>query len=325
MNRKVLLIVIGIISLIVLFLIPYFINLSNSPYAKRSNLKGALWQSNETVGYSAIPDTCQVWEDYFGHSYVSECTDTYGGRLIGNRPLSCKRNIFFVGDSLVWADGIEDTKTFVYLLQEKIGSKRNCVYNFAGSAYSFLQMYLKITGDIAGLFNPDDILIVGLSADSIMRDIYGPFGQGGNKPKYQFTDKGLKITGFIDTNQFNSLPVIRRLMNWISGKTKKASLTRLYSYLINDLIEFTKKHHIKLKIVILPFEREITTNKKHLAYRIIEENTPSQYLLNATEPLRIYREQGNELSLSGIYRVHYNYSTQQFLASFFEKALEDSF
>ncbi|MBN2482749.1 MAG: SGNH/GDSL hydrolase family protein [Candidatus Omnitrophica bacterium] len=322
MRKKMHLIILAGFFLAGILFIPHLINRLVSPYYKGANREGTVWQFDETIGYSSIPNSCQVWEEYFDHSQVSECTDTYGSRLMPNRPLSSKKNIFFIGDSLVWADGIEDTKTFTYFLQEKLAKKNICIYNFAASGYSFLQMYVRITHELAQLFNPDDTLIVGLSADSVLRDVCGSFAGSGHKPRYRFTSNGLQLTGLIDTNRFNRLPILRHIGCWISSKTGERRLTRLYTYLLNDLIAFSEKHHIQLKIVILPFEREITQNKKPAAYRIIEEHTPSQYLLDASDPLRDYLKEGNTISFSPIYRVHYNYPTQKLLASFFEKALE---
>ena len=95
---------------------------------------------------------------------------------------------------------------------------------------------------------------------------------------------------------------------------RQHDLTRLYTYLIDDLIERSRKKHIHLQFVLLPFEREIRNNKNRAAYRMVKKETPDLFLTDTFDSFRSYAKSKELISQSTLYRVHYNRPTQKFLA-----------
>ncbi len=286
----------------------------SSPYHSLQNRTGTVWQPDEIIGYTSLPDACQRWETYFDQGEVTECTGRFGQRRISNIPSPCRRNVFILGDSLAWADGINGDETFSFYLQEKLKRENLCVYNFGASGYSFLQMHLRIKHEIYLLLNPDDILIVAFSLDSVSRDIYGPFASGSIKPAWRIKENKLILSGLRDTNTFNRIPLLRRPGAWLMSTLRRADAKNLYTYLVNDLIELAEKKHIHVHFVLLPFEREIRTQKTRAIHQMIRKITPEGFLTDTFPSFREYARGKELISQSRLYRVHYNRPTQKFLA-----------
>jgi hypothetical protein len=166
---------------------------------------GHLFGVDDSVGYHLKPGRYEVM---YEKNHSQNQTDVFkhivringdGTRYVGEHAESASKQIYILGDSFVFGEGVNDEQTFSYLLQGKF--KNYKVKNLAVSGYGTVQAYLQFRR-IKHAILPEDLVILGyadwhkernVAAPSRLRQYGEPssdLGEGAKHPKASIRDDG---------------------------------------------------------------------------------------------------------------------------------------
>jgi hypothetical protein len=104
------------------------------------------------------------------HGYRVTVTES-GVRATSYRSTTASRRIYILGNSSIWAVGLDDEMTPPWLLQARLPNYQ--VINLALTGYSNVQQllqYLRIKDDL----HPEDIIVFSYDADDLLRNVAAP-------------------------------------------------------------------------------------------------------------------------------------------------------
>ena len=250
-----------VINFLIIFILIFTLEIISN-YFKLSNLMGIqdglIYNKDETHYLSPNERKIVFNEEVF--------TDNFGYRVPNdNYKYLNKTNIFFLGDSVSFGNGVKEEKTFVGLLRNKINNK-----NFLNSSVPGYQIkdHLKVIKKIDQLKNVEKVIYF-----YTLNDIYGTSNVIKVENKYnselKSNEADFRLKKIQSLNKINTFlrnkSYLYMLIKGIGTDPSKRWFSNLYSkYLDKDLNHLKKKFKtLKTKIennksefivVILPYE-----------------------------------------------------------------------
>lgn len=193
--------------------------------------------------------------------------------LRGKTEYSYKKNkdktrILIIGDSFTFGEGVSDTETYSYYLQNMLPDAE--IMNFGVHGYGNGQMLLYLEKE--GMKYKPDIVVLGFVRDAILRNMINFRDYA--KPKYVFVNNKLKLTNvpvprpeLILRRDFYSSRFFDLL--WLSyrrylrlGKPRRKMGKPLTTAILDTILKLTKKNGAVMLFAYLPTGDEIDKFKR---------------------------------------------------------------
>jgi hypothetical protein len=134
--------------------------------------KPEMFRPDTVLGYTTNPGIYRIIETSGGkrHGYHVTVTES-GVRATSYRPTTASRRIYILGNSSIWAVGLDDEMTPPWLLQARLPNYQ--VINLALTGYSNVQQLLQYRR-IKDNLHPDDIVIFSYTAGDLLHNVADP-------------------------------------------------------------------------------------------------------------------------------------------------------
>jgi hypothetical protein len=131
-----------------------------------------MFRPDTVLGYTTNAGIYSITETSGGKKHGYRVTVTESGvRATSYRSITASRRIYILGNSEIWAVGLDDEMTAPWLLQARVPNYQ--VINLALTGYTNVQQllqYLRIKDNL----HPDDIIVFSYAAYDLLRNVADP-------------------------------------------------------------------------------------------------------------------------------------------------------
>ena len=132
-----------------------------------------MFRPDATLGYTTNPGTYHVIETIGAkkHGYRVTITESGVRATSYHSPAAAPRRIYILGNSTIWAMGLDDEMTAPWLLQARLPNYQ--VVNLALTGYSNVQQLLQYR-KLEDNLRPDDIVVLSYSSIDLLHNVADP-------------------------------------------------------------------------------------------------------------------------------------------------------